>query len=358
MQIEYIAQWEDCADENSEREFSPAGVAKMDYYLSVFEHLGADVEVYTTCPRRDKGFSFCKTVDSPKRRVRYRASFKSSNPRINYLDLMFGQLQLAIKLLFLNRRRTVVFYHERLYTPVLKYIAKIRRLRYILDVEEVYTLAAERRQKYIDKELKSLTGARAYILATRSLESYVDARKPKVICNGNYSPPAKINGGDRKRVLYSGTFDRKKGGAQIAVAAAAYLPADFTLVICGFGTESEVAEIENAICAHNNSGIGCKIEYHGKLTGESYISVLKSCGLGLACQNPSHKLCATSFPSKIFEYLRAGLSVISSDVEVVRHSVCAPAIVFFSPFDANELAHEIITTCRGGGLCEYSQIAA
>lgn len=344
MTIRFIAQYGEPEDFYTKRAFSLAGINKMRYYIKSFKELGYNVKIYSTCATTSN-FSIVKThlskiIETP---ITYRSSFYNRNPYIRFFDIVFGQLQLAIYLLFVKKSDIIVAYHERLYTPVVKKICNLRGLKYIIDVEEIYQIAASASGAKIEREINSLKGADAYFLASKDLADLLPKNTPYIVCNGNYYVPnLEKSHKSPKRILYSGTFDKVKGGVNIAIETVQFLPSDFTLVICGFGTPSEIKAVEEAIIKHNNTKGYAQIEYKGCLSGKAYEDVVRNCSIGLACQNPNHKLNNTSFPSKIFEYIKWGLTVISSKSKVVVDSECADLVTFFNDFTPKALADAII----------------
>lgn len=357
MQIEYIAQYFDRNSSVKDRIFSPAGVAKMDYYLYVLKELGYNTLIYSTCATNKNGIQRAKhSVNKLGQQIHYRSSFGSNlRPQIRYLDLIFGRILLFLHLLFSRDIKNTIFivYHERLYTPIIRLASKFRKLNIIMDVEELYSVAANSKPIKIQKEIRSLNFVHArYIFPTHRLREIIIQSlninyNAFAICSGNYLPPPglKIVKTD-KTIIYAGTFEKIKGSAIMAINAAKFLPDAFTLYICGFGTAQEIADIKARIIQHNITGEGCKIEYRGSLAGDEYIYLISKCEIGLAIQDPNHEFNNTSFPSKILEYLRFGLKVVSSDVGVVREDKCSSLVTFFSPFTPESLANTIVNVSK------------
>lgn len=353
MQIEYIAQYFDRKSTVVNRSFSPAGVAKMDYYLSVLNELGYDTKIYSTCATNKLGYQkSSNTTNYLGQPIHYRSSFGGNSPKFKFLDLIFGRILLFFHLLLCRNCKNKIFivYHERLYTPIVKFASKLRKLNVILDIEELYSVAANRSQKNVDKEIRSLNIKYVgYLFPTLRLRKvilrHLNINKNSfVVCSGNYQTFNTTSDEHRENtVVYAGTFEAAKGSATMAIKAAKYLPASFTMYICGFGTIKETADIKCRIKKHNSSAIGCKIVFLGSLLGDDYTSLLSKGSIGLAIQNPNHELNNTSFPSKILEYLRFGLKVVSSDVDVVKEDKCSDLITFFAPYTPESLAKAIMS---------------
>lgn len=90
--------------------------------------------------------------------------------------------------------------------------------------------------------------ADAFILSNDLLDGKINKyRKPSIVIYGTYKVEQKIvekfNDG-KIHAIYAGTFDANKGGAQIAIQAAEYLPENYHIHICGFGTEQDTENIK------------------------------------------------------------------------------------------------------------------
>ena len=350
MKIKFIAQYVDINDTACSRSFSPGGVSKMNYLLLCLKELGYHVDIYSTCARSHNGFSALeKGINYLGQRIKYRSSFCVKNARLRFLDLFWGQLHLTIKLLCSKSDDIIFLYHERYYTPIVRHVSRIRKNRVILDIEEIYTVAAKAPQNIVEKETRSFHMPEQrcrFLVATAELSKFIPQACPYIVCSGVYSPYMSLsrNSDDKatKQVLYSGTFDKNKGGVYIAIESAKYLnPSRYEINICGFGTSDEIARVEELISENNATSGRCHINYYGKLIGDAYYDLLSKCDIGLACQNTSSDLSESAFPSKIYEYLRFGLRVVSSDVSAVRKSDCASVLNFFTTYTADALAEAI-----------------
>lgn len=343
MRIRFIAQYADLNESKINRSFSPAGVSKMDYYLLCLFELGYKVNIFSTCALQNKGFSALKkATNCLGQDICYRSSFKLNNRYFKILDLCWGIFQVLFLLLFCDSKDIVFIYHERYYTPHIKKIVELRKLKVIVDIEEIYCIVHNLPINQANKEISSLKFPKElskYILATSELCRLLSSQSSYVVCCGAYSPfikRSRLN--DKTQILYGGVLNKNKG-IGIVLESARYLsPQEYEINICGFGNLSEIQETERLINENNENKNNCHITWHGKLIGKEYSKLMSNCDIGLACQIVSDDLGNNSFPSKIYEYLRNGLIVISSSVSAIRNSECSEIIKFFNNYTAKDLA--------------------
>jgi len=111
------------------------------------------------------------------------------------------------------------------------------------------------------------------------------------------------------------------------------------LVIIGrFAEGSLEAEIKGAV---HERGLEANIRFLGRLPNEEIYPVLRGCDVGLALLHPV-KNYVTSYPTKIFEYMAAGLPVVASNFalwqDIILQNECGYCV---QPFDT-DAAYEAI----------------
>ncbi len=189
-----------------------------------------------------------------------------------------------------------------------------------------------------------------YTLATADLAKILALNlKKSVVCNGVYAPiisqAKKVS--TITRVLYAGTFDKTKGGVYAAIEAFKFLDQTYNLVVCGFGDEKDTNNVKRIIQEHNNHVGFEQIKYLGFIpsTSQDYRNLLASSDIGLSTQNASGAFNASSFPSKIFEYMRFGLKVVSTPISVAKSIPISKFISFAqtsAPSDISKAIYEAI----------------
>ncbi len=317
--VHYIAGYADPANVFN-RKCSLAGVAKMDYIIRCLREFTPCV-IYSTTQR--KGRQHAPAPDG----VTYRCSIASQNKYGYYLDLLLAIVQLLAYLLRIPASDTVLVYHERWYMPWVCLAHRLKGWKLVYEVEEIYCAVARRPQKEIDHETAQLRQADAYLFSTRELAEALSIHEaPHAIVNGVYTPVfanQKTQDG-KTHIIYAGSLNRAKG-AWIAIEAMKELPADIILHVCGAGSPKDIDYIRALIreCNVNNN-----IIYEGCLPEEAHLALLQACEIGLCPANP-----AAAFPSKILEYMRNGLKVISVRKPEIESAACSRFLYYFEEND-------------------------
>ena len=322
----------------------------MDYFLYCLQQLGIETKVWSYCLAKKSVCRSRKGVTTYGQPLKYATTFKPSIKGLTQLFLFLLQLQLFFRLLFAKDNEIFFIYHERFYAPVIKLAKRIRKLRIVIDIEEIYSIHAQLSDDKIKSEIDYLKSFDRFTLANENLASELELKAGHyVICNGVYAPlqcHKKQSKKDVIEVLYAGTFDKNKGGALAAIKAFDVLDDKFRLHICGFGSEAEINEVKDAIASINNIKGYQAIVYEGFVANSSqrYTDLLERCDVGLSTQNNTGKYNATSFPSKIFEYLRHGIKVVSTRIPGSENLPISRYLTFIESNTANNIANGIMQT--------------
>lgn len=352
--IHYICGY---ANENStiKRNFSPAGASKMEYVFGCFEKLGNNYIVYSTCQVKSQRF----VRKQRGQNIVYRASFRTRNKYTFWLERIFAIIQLFFYLLSVKRNDYVVVYHERFYLRCIKLVSYLKRFRLIYEIEEIYTIAKQYKQKCINKEIKDLTkgikkNLTGYIFPTDLLNEKINRNNlPFVLIHGTYNVEKdygeKFNDG-RIHCVYAGTFDPRKGGVTAAVDAAQFLDSKYHIHILGFGNEKDKESLINQIDEISKK-TKCKITYDGLKSGEEYHRFIQKCDIGLSTQNPNAAFNDTSFPSKILSYMANGLRVITVKIPAVESSGIGKYVYYYEEQTPESIANAIKNVDFNDGYC-------
>nr|WP_251129273.1 MULTISPECIES: glycosyltransferase [unclassified Exiguobacterium] len=181
-------------------------------------------------------------------------------------------------------------------------------------------------------ELFLFKAADKFILSTDSLKTKLKIKNiPSVTINGIYKAELPLNerfDDNKIHLVYAGTFDPKKGGVYTAIEAAGHLPEKYHLHVVGFGSESQLHEV-NQLIKKVDSISDSTITYDGLLKGKDFTIFLQKCHIGLSTQNPESKYNDTSFPSKILSYLANGIRVVTVRIRVVEKSTVGNIVIYF-----------------------------
>lgn len=338
--IHYIAQYSESEDYN----FSPGGVSKMSYFLYCLQQLNLPTKIFSCVTARGNGIKPQKNeVSKYGFDIHYAASIYRGSKLLRILNILMLQLQLFFYLIRIPSTDTIYIYHERFYAPVIKIIRKIKKVRIVCDVEEIYTIHAQYPQKRVNKEISYLKGFKYFTIAGKGLAELLSLNPGQyALCCGVYAPIMynEEKHGCKTKILYAGTFDTTKGGAFAAVECMQYLDEDYHLIVCGFGNENQVEAIKNRISVINNDKKYDSITYLGYVHNGSseYVRILRDCTIGLSTQNPAGAFNNTSFPSKIFEYMRYGLRVVSTRIRETSNLPVTDYITFIKDYSPKGIA--------------------
>lgn len=330
--MQYVSFYDHELNKNENRAFSPAGRDITEYIASALIKSGIDVQIISPiCTKNKKGFLNKKEYMTPEGFcVVLPFTFGASNFVMKILKRIWQKVLMYTFLIpMIEKNTTVVVYHSVALTKTLCLLKKIKKIKIILQVEEVYADVTDN-IKYRKKEENVFKIADGFIFPTETLAQIVNKKeKPYIIVHGQYSVK-KIIKNEKEDVVncvYAGTFDENKGGVFKAIEAAQYLDEEYTLHILGFGSEQDIKKVKSKI-NEIQSLTKCKIIYVGLKKGKEFEKYIQKCQIGLSTQNPEGKYNNTSFPSKVLMYMSNGLDVVSVDLEVLRKSEVADYIEY------------------------------
>ena len=351
--IFYVGYYDTDNNQSENRNYVLAATNKMTYICSALNRAGWEVEIVSASGTRNRtGCPGGLVSISDGTILRRFPDIGAGNvfKRVLSRNLMRGRL---FWYLFRNTKRDdpVLAYHSLGYIGMLRFLKKIKGIRLLLEVEEIYGDVTGQ-DKDRRREMKLFHEADAYIFPTELLEETVNqAGKPSVIIYGTYQVEK-----DRKcnifrenhqsehekmiHCVYAGTFDPRKGGAVAAAPAAEYLPENYHIHILGFGNATEVQNMKDLISELSKKS-KAKITYDGLLSGEDYIRFIQSCDIGLSTQNPDAEFNATSFPSKILSYMANGLRVVSIRIPAIERSAVGGQLYYYNEQTPRKIAEAI-----------------
>jgi hypothetical protein len=127
-----------------------------------------------------------------------------------------------------------------------------------------------------------------------------------------------------RNVLYSGSIGYTTGLA-VVIETASELPS-VTFNISGPLYDISEEDFYEAI--RGGSSKGANIIYHGVLTNEKYLTLLRDCEIAISMRNPENSDHHNNFPSKIAEYFNNSRCVISS----IKYEVIPEDAYVYSEF--------------------------
>lgn len=349
--IKYISYF-DFQDSPVKRGYVTSATNKIESICQALHSLDYAVDIVSMAPVIAPNFKFYKGIKIKRYPWLSLTLFPSwgGNGKVLRSIRVLWHLMCMLCYLLLNTKKDepIIVYHSQGYFDIIRWAKKVRRFKLILEVEEIYDDVASARFKAMSNaEQRMFAEADAYIFPTTQLDYIINNRNlPSVIIHGSYNVEPQISerfSDGKIHVVYAGTFDPRKGGVAAAVAAAVFLPKQYHVHICGFGSENDTENLKNLIVQTQKISKAA-ITFEGLKTGEDYIRFIQKCHIGLSTQNPSAAFNATSFPSKILSYMANGLSVVSIDIPVVSEAEIAPYINFYMKQTPENLAKAIINT--------------
>ena len=341
--IKYIGFY-DCVENKSEnRNYVLSAVNKMNYIIDTVSRNNVEVEIISPSWTYNNKYYRSKTKYINHN---IKLILSPTLPWGGFLRKIFSIIftNLWIIMYFIknvNKEEKVIVYHSPWLIYALYIIKRIKKIKIILEVEEIYSDVRKTNclSKYI--EYKVIRSADGYIFSTELLNNKINRNnKPYEVIYGTYKAEKerKIKFNDNKiHVVYAGTFDARKGGANIAVDITQYLPESYHIHIIGFGSKKDTESLLSRI--DKISKISCaSITYDGLLNGDEYTEFLQKCHIGLSTQTAEGKYNETSFPSKVLSYMANGLRVVSARIKVVQISRVGNEIFYYDEQDPKEIA--------------------
>lgn len=259
------------------------------------------------------------------------------------LSRLYLYFQIINILLFkVKKTDTVIFYHSYYLLFLFKILKKIKNFNLIIEVEESYKAAWGKTDFEIDKEIKNLKGADAYIYVNDLLPNIIENTKPYVVCYGAYEVKDTLTlqkSCEKKRIVYAGLITEKDDSdIYLAVNAMKYLDSSYSLSILGYGSNNALKKIKQYIVENN---LSTNIVYEGFLKGDDYINFLKKCDFAINPRVLSDRLSDYTFPSKVLAYLSVGLPVVSTPIRCIKESKVSGLVSFSESTDALSFSNAI-----------------
>ena len=322
-----------------------AGEDKIDYICKAINEIGEQVTILSnTKSIKNKYLKKVVYNKTDQKRVIMFASFPKKGKLLHSIDVVFGYFQLS-KFLIKNVREkdVVIVYHSLGYRNLIGQIRKIKKFRYILEVEELFQYIEEAKSSFKSKENVVFKRPDGFIFSNSYLDKIINVnKKPSVIVNGIYKIEPKIvdkGGSNKVKVVYAGSLELQKG-VDYVIRAAEFLDQNFEIRIIGFGSEVNKKRILNLI-EKTNEKSRCIVYFDGTYKGKEYFEYLQNCDIGVCIQSPDDSFNMYEFPSKIFSYMSNGLKVVTNRLKQIEQSKVYSYITIANSVDPKEVARAI-----------------
>lgn len=332
-----------CLINGEHRDNSPAADTKIDYIISVLNRLGYGVDLISRASSAEPYFLHSSVENVRDNTIRYFSSFGRTTSPLRILNRWWLEFQFFFWCLTnIKRKEQIIVYHSLGYDSAFLKLQKLKSIRIIGEVEEIYQDVSKQTSSRCRNEYKFIDVCEKYIFPTQLLDQKVNKQnRPSLVIYGVYATESitekKFSDG-KIHVVYGGTLDPNKGGAAAAAAATEFLPANYHVHICGFGDSTQIKAIVNDIQAKSKASV----TFDGELKGDDYKHFIQKCDIGLSTQDPNAAFNSTSFPSKIFVYLANGLKVVSIRIPAIEQSAVVENLTFYDMQIPEKIAEAIV----------------
>lgn len=345
--IYYIGYF-DTEESKYKHVISPAGSLKMRYIAETLSACDYYVRILSLARPICEKIKFVKSEDvavSPGIRAFFFSFICVNNFYLRKLSSIFQMFLFFVSVLIkLRKTDTLIVYHSLSYASLIFLLKKCIGFKLVLEVEEIYqdVKSVFLINSFFERLL--FNSADAYIFPSELIEEKVNIKGlPYVIIYGSYKSIPAMNrkmADSRVHVVYSGTFDERKGGVFAAIRSADFLNETYHIHITGFGKKNEIEKVVKEIDRVSNRS-KCRITYDGFINNIDFLPYLQQFNIGLCTQNPDDQLSSSCFPSKILQYMANGLTVLASRAPAVIRSRIAPDLFFYREQTAESIAQQI-----------------
>lgn len=325
-----------------------AGEDKIDYICEKFEQIDEPVTILSnTKSIKQKYLKKTVYIENEKKIVMF-ASFPKSNIMIHALDVVYGYIQLAVYLfLHVKKNDVVLVYHSLGYRNVIKKIRKIKRFRYILEVEELFQFIESANSSFKKRERIVFDEPDGFLFSNSVLNKKVNIKnKPYIVINGIYkiqNLDLSVQTREKKKIVYAGTLEPQKG-VDYVIKAAQFLDEKYEIKVIGFGSPQDIERVKKLVKEINEHS-SCIVSYDGVFKGAAYLEYLQSCDVGVCIQDPKDLFNIYEFPSKILSYMSNGLNVVANRLEQIENSKIYPYLTIAEGITPEEVSCAIKKAC-------------
>ena len=328
------------------REGVPSATTKIDYIIDVLNRLGYVVDIISKSGISSNKlvFNLGGSVEIGENVVHHFISLGCVKNPLRVLSRWLNTLHFFLWLLIHTKQNEqIIVYHSLGYCKMLNLLRKMKHLCILGEVEELYQDVQEQSKSVSRAEYEFLNGCEKYLFPSILMNNLFNPfGKPFAIVNGVYKAEEKLEdkfNDDKIHVVYGGIFDPNKG-ALVAAEVGRYLPENYVVHICGFGSEADINKIKEMI-VDVNANSDSETRFEGLLRGKDYTRFIQKCHIGLSPQNPIAAFNDTSFPSKILVYLANGLKVVSIRIPAVESCAVVDNISFYDVQSPDKIAEAI-----------------
>lgn len=344
--IIYVGMY-DYSDDVVNRFYSLAAVNKMNYIIRLLNENGYTVDIYSLSNSKESTFKFSseKKVEIGRNALFLTPTFGTSSKIGKAFRIILSYCWLVIKILCNTRTNDyVLIYHTLEGIVPLSIVKRLKKLRYVLEVEEIYSEIPNSNRDNKQKELKFIGNADKYIVVSHLLKDKLPL-KDNMVIYGNYKfandANVHITKNDKVNLLFSGSLDSTRGVFQ-AIEAMYFLPEEYILNISGVGNKAAVHLVQEKIEELNTFRDKVVCKYLGKLDDNDYKLLLNSSDLALNTQVEG-EYAQFLFPSKLLSYMAYNIPIVSTKGQSIVESPFFKYIYFTDDSSGKSIAEVILS---------------
>ena len=345
--VYYIGFYDTMTDGKFSRTVSPAAVRKMDYVIDKIANLGEDVTILSTACASSKvpGLKNKASIQDHVQ-VRYFPFGNFSKKFMRSAAERLMPIWLFMYCLFhIKKQDKVVYYHSPVTDQAVRRSQKIKKYDLISEIEEIYSLVWSRNKRDVKSEKALLRDCtKKAIVVSESLKNYLK-HPTAIVSYGSYAtcmkPKIKHDDGTI-RLVYSGAFDKVKGGAFAALEIMPLLPTNYKLTLSGKCPPALLPELNEKIAALNAVRGEGNVRFAGLLPEDEFETLLLSSDIALNLQNEG-AFSGFLFPSKLLTYLCYDLPIVTTPGESIVASSLADILCITDNYDPQTVAQAILS---------------
>lgn len=345
QEIKYIGFY-DISNRGAERACALSACKKMDYIISVIERTGHHVKIISPAWKVSKKRE-CNDVKNwrKKQNLYIPPSLPVYNKFISYINILTSLSWLFWELIIhTHKNEKILVYHNEWLSIPLRYAKKIKKFKIVLQIEEIYTEVWEKKIFFNRWEKALIKDADEYILVSDLLAKRFSNKPVSAILYGSYLPVLGKNARETNEIniVYAGGIEHTRGGAWGAIGCMHFLPSNYKMHICGYGSLAVVERLKKEIAEVNDKLKREACIFHGVLHESDLSNLLFSCQIAINPQIIGNYM-SSAFPSKIITYLSHNLRVVTTKIESITCSPFADIIYFSSSDRDKDIADAILS---------------
>lgn len=343
--VYYIGYYDIMTDGKFTRTVSPAAVRKMDYVIDKIISIKKNVTIISTAcaGQKSKNLKHRHQIND-RSRVVYFPCANTANKLLRHISERLMPLWLFFYcLLHIRKQDSVIYYHSPATDEAVRRSQKIKKFDLISEIEEIYSLVWSRSKHDVKNEQVFLHDCtKKAIVVSETLKNHL--KLPNAIVSyGSYATcmePKITHDPDCITLVYSGAFDKVKGGAFAALELMPHLPANYKLILSGKCSPALLPELQEKIEALNKVRGENNVIYAGLLPEEEFETLLRSADIALNLQNEG-AFSGFLFPSKLLTYLCYNLPVVTTPGESIKDSCLSDILYITDSYDPKDIANTI-----------------